>query len=109
MFQALRERQELEERVATLQRNLCETETARDQLVQASNNLEKDRQTLKRHLEKVEKEKIQNEEILSKENLDRTELELALRRLEEENADQKRQVHYLRVRFEVQKVFAKSK
>uniref|UniRef100_A0A183ACT8 Cilia- and flagella-associated protein 157 n=1 Tax=Echinostoma caproni TaxID=27848 RepID=A0A183ACT8_9TREM len=97
-MQALRERQELQERVASLQRTLCETEAARDQLLQASTNLEKDRHCLRRHLEKVEKEKIQHEEILSKGNLDRTELELTLRRLEEENADQKRQVHYLQTR-----------
>ncbi|KAF5401238.1 Rootletin [Paragonimus heterotremus] len=92
------EKQELQERVASLQRLLADTETARDQLAKSSSHLEKDRQSLRRHLEKVEREKVQREEILSKENLDRTELEITLRRLEEENLDQKRQVQYLQAR-----------
>ncbi|KAF6779881.1 hypothetical protein AHF37_00643 [Paragonimus kellicotti] len=92
------EKQELQERVASLQRLLADTETARDQLAKSSSHLEKDRQSLRRHLEKVEREKVQREEILSKENLDRTELEITLRRLEEENLDQKRQVQYLQTR-----------
>ncbi|CAL8079433.1 unnamed protein product [Calicophoron daubneyi] len=96
--QVAKDRQELQERLASTQRNLAEAEAERDQLILASTNLEKDRHTLRRHLEKAEKEKMQQDEIMNRGNLDRTELELTLRRLEEENNDQKRQVHFLQAR-----------
>ncbi|GAA53597.1 rootletin [Clonorchis sinensis] len=92
---AVSERQELQERVSSLQRALYEAETERELLAKSSTHLEKDRQKLRRNLEKVEREKLHHEEILNKGNIDRTGLELTLRRLEEENTDQKRQVQYL--------------
>ncbi|CAH8473751.1 unnamed protein product [Heterobilharzia americana] len=94
----LRERQELLERVSSLQRNLTDVENMRDQLMRSSNHLEKDRHNLRRHLEKAEREKQQNEEIANKSNLDRTELEITLRRLEEENADRRKQIQFLQLK-----------
>ncbi|CAH8827889.1 unnamed protein product [Trichobilharzia szidati] len=91
----LKERQELLERVSCLQRNLTDVENMRDQLMRSSNHLEKDRHNLRRHLEKAEREKQQNEEIVNKSNLDRTELEITLRRLEEENSDRRKQIQFL--------------
>ncbi|KAH8850723.1 Rootletin [Schistosoma japonicum] len=91
----LKERQELFERVSCLQRNLTDVENMRDQLMRSSTHLEKDRHNLRRHLEKAEREKQQNEEIVNKSNLDRTELEITLRRLEEENSNRRKQIQYL--------------
>ncbi|VDP11713.1 unnamed protein product, partial [Schistosoma margrebowiei] len=67
----------------------------RDHLMRSSTHLEKDRHNLKRHLEKAEREKQQNEEIVNKNNLDRTELEITLRRLEEENSNRRKQIQFL--------------
>ncbi|CAH8478084.1 unnamed protein product [Schistosoma curassoni] len=91
----LKERQELFDRVSCLQRNLTDVENMRDHLMRSSTHLEKDRHNLKRHLEKAEREKQQNEEIVNKNNLDRTELEITLRRLEEENSNRRKQIQFL--------------
>lgn len=92
-----KDKNDLLNQINSYRQNLVVVENTCDHLVKSSSCLEKDKHTLFQHLKLAEKERQYNEDIMSKNNADRCEMEIVLKRLEDENINSKKQVQYLKV------------
>ena len=78
-------------KVQSTQRTLQQLEVSKHEVDAKASRLEKDRVTLRKTVERVDRVRQQSEEVVSRLTLERGEMEVALRRLDEENKDVHRQ------------------
>ena len=79
------ERQALSDRFATLQRQFSAADGERTELAKNSDRLDRERSVLKKTLDRVERLRVTAEDSSARGTIERGQLELALRRLDDEN------------------------